>query len=669
MHLTRLSIPAVGILLTLYCAQSLAGTPAHWAFQPVREPALPAVKNTAWPATPVDYFVLAKLEANGVSPSSPADKRTLLRRITFDLIGLPPTPEEMEAFLADNSSNAYEKVIERLLESPRYGERWGRYWLDVARYADSKGYVFTDERKFPFSYTYRDYVIRAFNEDLPYDRFIIEQLAADQLDLGEDKRPLAAMGFLTLGRRFLNSTPDIIDDRIDVTTRGLLGLTVACARCHDHKYDPIPQADYYSLYGVFASSVEPGDLPLIGGPAAGKLGEEFTKELERLKAEKEKFAKEHEAELKARNRKLRDELRAMQSKIDKHLATHPGSPPRAMELVDAPSPMDPHIFLRGNPSNPGPKVPRQFLACVSGAERKPFTKGSGRLELAKAIASKDNPLTARVLVNRVWQHHFGQGLVRSPSNFGIRGEPPTHPELLDWLAARFMSEGWSIKKLHRTIVLSNTYKQASSNADVGLRNAESKKSGSLVSIRNTELRVSNAEDPENRLLGRFSRQKLDYEGLRDSLLYVSGQLDETAGGRAVDLFGPAFSKRRTIYGFVDRQNLPGMLRAFDFANPDTHCPQRFTNTVPVQALYLMNGSFIQELAKALVARTKADSPEQQIKHMYSITFNRPPDAEELRLATTFLTRDDAGGQVAPVAEKWQEFAQVLLMSNEFAFVD
>src|SRR5262249_3023994 len=293
-----------------------------------------------------------------------------------DLTGLPPTPEEVDAFLADASPQAYEKVVERLLESPRYGERWGRYWLDVARYAGSKGYVFTGERKFPFSFSYRDYGIRAFNEDLPFDRFIIEQLAADRLDLGPDKQPLAAMGFLTLGRRFLNSAPDIIDDRIDVTTRGLLGLTVACARCHDHKYDPIPQADYYSRYGVFASSEEPGDLPLIGGPAAGKLGEEFTKELDKLKADKEKFAREHEAELKARNKKFRDELRALQSKIDIHLATHPGSPARAMVLADTPSPSEPHIFLRGNPATPGPSVPRQFLQCVAGSERKPFTKGS-----------------------------------------------------------------------------------------------------------------------------------------------------------------------------------------------------------------------------------------------------------------------------------------------------
>jgi hypothetical protein len=666
MRFTKFATLAAGCLLFVSSAQALAGEPGHWSFQPVRAPALPSVKNNAWPITPVDFFILAKLEANGVSPSVPADKRTLLRRITFDLTGLPPTPEELDAFLSDTSANAYEKAVERLLDSPHYGERWGRYWLDVARYADSKGYVFTDERKFPFSYTYRDYVIRAFNEDLPYDRFIMEQLAADQLELGADKRPLAAMGFLTLGRRFLNNTPDIIDDRIDVTTRGLLGLTVACARCHDHKYDPIPQADYYSLYGVFASSVEPGDLPLIGDPAAGKLGEEFTKELEKLKADKEKFAKDHEAELKARNRKFRDELRALQSKIDKHLATHPGSPPRAMELIDAPSPMEPHIFLRGNPGNPGPKVPRQFLQCLSGPERKPFTQGSGRLELAKAIASKENPLTARVLVNRVWLHHFGQGLVRSPSNFGNRGEPPTHPELLNWLAARFMADGWSIKNLHRLIVHSNTYRQANSNAESGIRNTDVSKGSAIP---HSTIRIPNSEDPENRLLAHFSRQKLDYEALRDSLLFVSGRLDTAVAGRPVELFGADFSRRRTVYGFVDRQNLPGMLRAFDFANPDTHCPQRFTNTVPVQALYLMNGGFIHEFAKALVARTNADSPEKQAKQMYRLAYNRLPDADELNLALAFLTQDENGKPRRPTTQIWQEFAQVLLMSNEFAFVD
>ncbi|HEV3143029.1 MAG TPA: DUF1549 and DUF1553 domain-containing protein [Gemmataceae bacterium] len=649
-----------------FAVPALVAAQPHWALQPVREPALPAANNSTWPVTPVDFFILAKLEANGLSPSPQADKRTLLRRISLDLTGLPPTPEEMEAFLVDSSSDAYEKVVERLLDSPRYGERWGRFWLDVARYADSKGYVFTDERKFPFSYTYRDYVIRAFNEDLPYNRFIMEQLAADQLDLGADKRPLAAMGFLTLGRRFLNNAADIIDDRIDVTTRGLLGLTVACARCHDHKYDPIPQADYYSLYGVFASSVEPSDLPLIGAQPSGQLGEEFTRELEKLKADKEKFAKEHEAELKARNRKFRDQLRALQSKIDKHLATHPGSPPRAMELIDAPAPVDPQIFVRGDPRNPGAEVPRQFLACVAGPNRQPFTKGSGRLELAKAIASKDNPLTARVFVNRLWQHHFGAGLVRTPSNFGIRGEPPTHPELLDWLASRFMAEGWSVKKLQRLIVLSNTYRQSSAVADCRLPIAESKPLDFGQINRQSAIGNGQSPDPENRLLSHMNRQKLDFEALRDSLLFVSGQLDNTEGGRPVELFGTAFSKLRTIYGFVDRQNLPGMMRVFDFASPDAHCPQRHSNTVPLQALYLMNGPFIQELAKSLVQRSSATGPAKQVERMYCLTLGRPPEAEETRLALAFLRQDE---QRNPTLEAWQEFAQVLLMSNEFAFVD
>src|SRR5262249_4054754 len=264
---------------------------------------------------------------------------------------------------------------------------------------------------------------------------------------------------------------------------------------------------------------------------------------------------------------------------------------------------------------------------------------------------------------------FGQGLVRTPSNFGIRGEPPTHPELLDWLAARFMAEGWSIKNLHRMIVLSNTYRQGSANAERGLQNAESRTSADRSSIPNSEFRIPNSEDPENRLFSRMNRQKLDFEALRDSLLFVSGQLDGTAGGRPIDLFGPVFSKRRTVYGFVDRQNLPGMLRVFDFASPDAHCPQRFTNTVPLQALYLMNGAFLQELAKGLVLRASAGEPAKRVEQMHRFAFGRLPDAEELALALAFLTRDDQGQKRIATAEAWHEFAQVLLMSNEFAFAD
>jgi cytochrome c553 len=624
----------------------------HWSFQPVKKTALPAVKDAAWVKTPIDAFVLARLEAQGLTPSPVADRRTLIRRVTLDLHGLPPTPEEVAAFEADRSPDAYARLVDRLLASPRYGERWGRHWLDVARYADSKGYVFQEERRYPFAYTYRDYVVRVFNEDLPYDQFLVQQLAADSLPLGEDKRPLAALGFLTLGRRFLNNQADIIDDRIDVTMRGLQGLTAGCARCHDHKFDPIPQKDYYSLYGVFASSVEPKDLPLIGQPEQTAELAAYEKELARRKAEVEKYRTEHKEELSKGNRKFRDGLRALQSKVDKWQATAPAAPPRAMVLQDAPSPVTPHVFLRGNPNNRGPAVPRQFLEVVAGEKRQPFRQGSGRLELARAIAGKDNPLTARVMVNRIWLHHFGAGLVRTPSDFGLRGEPPTHPELLDWLAAAFVDNGWSIKKLHRLILLSKTYQQASSD-DPGLLQ----------------------RDPENRLLARRNRQRLDFEAMRDSLLAMAGRLDPTVGGRPVELTTAPFSTRRSVYGFIDRQNLPGLFRTFDFASPDTSTPQRFATTVPQQALFLMNSPFVVEQARHFVQRpdvaAQASDPAK-IQRMYRLAYGRAAEPDEIALGLRFLTEartNGAGKQAGLHLSAWEQYAQVLLLSNEFAFVD
>ncbi len=623
----------------------------HWSFRPVRQPAVPKVSKEAWVRTPVDAFILARLEARGLAPSPPADRRTLIRRVTFDLLGLPPTPDEVAAFEADTSPDAYEKLIDRLLASPHYGERWGRHWLDVARYADTKGYVFTDERRFPYSYTYRDYVIRAFNEDLPYDRFVLEQLAADQLIPegadAETKQSLAAMGFLTLGRRFLNNVHDIIDDRIDVTLRGLQGLTVTCARCHDHKFDPIPQKDYYSLYGVFASSVEPKELPLIGEVEPTPEGIAFEKELAKRTAAVEKFREEHKEELAKGNRKFRDDLRKLQKEVDQWRATAPGSPPRAMILEDTPAPRTPHVFLRGNPNNLGPEVPRQFLEVLAGEQRQPFTKGSGRLELARAIASKDNPLTARVMVNRIWQHHFGVGLVRTPGDFGTRGEPPTHPELLDWLARAFMDNGWSIKQLHRLILLSSTYQQAS------VDNAQAM-----------------AIDPENRLLWKMNRCRLEFEPLRDAFLAVAGRLDPKMGGRAVDLTTTPFSTRRSVYGFIDRQNLPSLFRTFDFASPDASTAKRYTTTVPQQALFLMNSPFVLEQAKHFAARADVialTKDEERIDRMHWIAYGRPAEAEEIALGLKFLAtvKEEAGKKLSA----WEQYAQVLLLANEFAFMD
>jgi mono/diheme cytochrome c family protein len=637
----------------------------HWALQPIRRQALPPVKHPEWVTSAIDYFVLARQEAAGLTPSSVADRRTLIRRVTFDLIGLPPTAEEVDAFVNDQAEGAFARVVDRLLASPQYGERWGRYWLDVARYADTKGYVFTEERRYPFAYTYRDYVIRAFNEDLPYDRFIVEQLAADQLPLGDDKRPLAAMGFLTLGRRFLNNPHDIIDDRLDVTMRGLQALTIGCARCHDHKFDPIPMKDYYSLYGVFASSVEPKDAPTLGPveQTAGYVA--FERELKAREADVKRFQVSQAVTRVAAlhlpgtpiqfpagelarfyRRADRDKLRGLERRVDQWRANSPAAPPRPMMLRDLPSPVEPHVFLRGNPNNQGEAVPRQFLLAVAGPSRKPFKQGSGRLELAQAIASKDNPLTARVLVNRVWLHHFGVGLVHTPSDFGLRSDPPTHPELLDHLAWRFMEDGWSLKKLHRLIVLSSTYRQASGDEPANRR-----------------------LDPDNNLLWHMNRQRLDFEALRDSILAASGSLDPRAFGPAVDLAAQPFIPRRSVYGFIDRQNLPGMFRVFDFASPDTSSPQRFQTTVPQQALYLLNSPFIAEQARRLLARAdvaELPSSSERIRKLHHVLYGRDATPEEIQLGEQFLGAMPAS---PPGLSAWEKYGQVLLLANEFVFVD
>ena len=596
-----------------------------WSLQPVRKPALPPVKNAAWARSPIDRIVLAKLEAKGLSPAPPADRITLLRRATYDLIGLPPTPAERDAFLADKSPDAFEKVVDRLLASPHYGERWGRHWLDLARYSDTLGYLVGNvgdpSRIYPYAYTYRDYVVRAFNADKPYDRFIKEQLAADLLDL-PDKRDLAALGFLTVGNRYLGNTQEIIDDRIDVVMRGLQAMTVGCARCHYHKFDPIPAADYYALYGVFDSIHEPENLPQIGEPADHKAYEAFLQKatpLDEKRAQLLKDKKEEEAN------KIGDQLKLL-------TLNDPGAPPRAMIVQDNATPSEPHILLRGNPGTPGVAVPRQYLAAVEGDARRPFTRGSGRLELAERIASPGNPLTARVLVNRVWMHHFGKPLVATPSDFGTRGEPPAQPELLDYLAASFMENGWSLKKLHREIMLSRVYQQSSDAAPITVKS-----------------------DPENRLLGRMNRQRLEFEPLRDTLLQLSGSLDRTVGGRPVQaLLGD--NTRRTLYAFIDRQDLPGLLRTFDFADPGAHAPMRSVTTVPQQALFLMNNPFVLKQIRGLLARPEiatASAPADRVRALFLQIYGRAPSAPELASSLTFLTGWQSHARTEPSVPAWQ----------------
>ena len=757
----------------------------HWAYQPVTRPSVPSVGNFSWPSGAMDHFILAKLRENGMRPARRANRRILIRRVTLDLTGLPPTSGEVDRFVADDSPGAYRRVVERLLASPRFGERWGRHWLDLARYADTKGYLAGNQaRLFTHSYTYRDYVIDAFNADLPYDRFIIQQVAADKLDLGTDKRPLAAMGFLTLGRRFLNNPHDIIDDRIDVVSRGFMGLTVGCARCHEHKYDPIPMADYYSLYGVFASSHEPGDKPFISEaidpiqraafererkrrednlnnyqreqyarireqvkqqtgdyiwaahrsakvPAAkldelarkAKLDPDLTRrwmrhltkrresddpvfatwfvlakldaksfgEQGRAALDGESLDKAHpavraalqdadslEAVAKALGQLLyeagedqpklrevvysdtspaklsdgdvmrvmevkgREGIRSRRRKFDELEGEHPGAPNRAMVLLDNAQSHNPRIFLRGNPGSKGDAVPRRFLAVLSGKERRPFEGGSGRLEMARAIADPQNPLTTRVMVNRVWQRLFGSGLVKTPSDFGVRAEPPSHPKLLDFLTAGFIEKGWSIKALIRGIVTSSTYRQGET------------------------LQPEFAErDPGNRLLWQMNRKRLDFEAMRDSVLSVSGSLSLQQGGRSVRIDDKPDANRRTVYAFVNRQNLPNLFRTFDFAGPDTTCPQRFTTTVPQQALYLLNSPFIEAQAKRLAKReeVQAVADDSRIRVLYRLAYQREPSAGELVLASQFVDN------FVPSAVAWERLGQALLVSNEMMFVD
>ncbi len=615
---------------------------SHWAWQPIKNPAPPAVQDAGrWGRAELDRFILAKLEGKKIAPSPAASKQTLIRRATYDLTGLPPTAEETVAFEKDAAPDAYAKLLDRLLASPRYGERWGRYWLDVARYADTRGYLAGgEERRYPFSYTYRDWVIDALNRDLPYDQFIVQQIAGDQVATEADPSPMAAQGFLTLGRRFLNSQPDIIDDRIDVVSRGFMGLSVTCARCHDHKFDPIPTTDYYALYGVFASSMEKpsGELPLLKAKQDPKDAAEYAKQFAERNADVEKFFEQKE-ELFAWRMRLtfgavaalpvlpldrrtalfdragREELTKVKNKIDQLNASEI-APPRAHALFDLPKPVEPRVFIRGNPGRPGEQVSRRFLTILSGGNPQPFQQGSGRLELAKAIASKDNPLTARVIVNRVWNLHFGKGLVRTPGDFGVKGEPPTHPELLDWLATKFMADGWLLKQLHRTIMLSAVYQQTS----------DERPDAALA-------------DPENRLVWKMNRRRLDFEAMRDSLLACAGELDLQMGGRGVELAAPPFATRRAVYGTIDRQNLPGVFRTFDFATPDQSSPQRFVTTVPQQALFMMNSPFVIDRARALVTPAKYHEPnayEEEVQSLYRRVLGRPAEPAEVDKALRFV---------------------------------
>ena len=573
----------------------LAAGKKFWAFQPPHEHPAPAVHDTSWPATAIDPFVLAKLEDAGLRPAPPADPRTLVRRLSFDLTGLPPSPEEADAFAADPSLAAYDKLVDHLLASPRYGERWARVWLDVARYAEDQAHIVGDDASltYPNAYLYRDWVIRALNADLPYDRFVTLQLAADLVD-GDKSPDLAALGFLGLGPKYYDRGKLAVmaeewEDRVDVVGRGLLGLTLACARCHDHKFDPIRTEDYYGLAGVFAGT------RMFNRPLTDKA------------------------------EKKGDEAK---------------QPKEALHVVREGTPTDLAVFVRGDVNVRGPAARRHFPAVLCAGEPRPFKDGSGRKELAAAIADPNNPLTARVIVNRVWAAYFGRGIVATPSNFGSLGERPTHPELIDDLAARFVKAGWSLKWLHREIVRSATYRQAST-------------AGSA------------AADPDNRLLGRMPRRRLGVEGWRDAVLAAAGRLDVSAvGGPSIDPLDPK-AARRTVYSRVSRLDLNRLLALFDFPDPNVTAERRAETTTPLQKLFVLNSPFMIDQAGALADRLWKDAGDdrKRIDRAYRLLYARPPDPAEVDLGMKYL----AGGRDR--AARWRQYAHVLLAANEIMFVD
>jgi len=775
----------------------------HWAFQPLRPVAPPVIADDHWSHNEIDRFVLKRLHDNGLRPSEAADRASLIRRLAYSLTGLPPSYEEVQTFLLDPRPDAYERLVDQWLASPSYGEHLARMWLDVARYSDTKGYVYArEERFFVNAALYRDWVIQAFNHDLPYDQFIKLQIAADQI-APQEPRALAAMGLLTLGRRFLGVTHDIIDDRIDVVGRATLGLTIACARCHDHKYDPIPTTDYYALYGVFQCSTDrqvdliryAADQPsaeylaeldkrqktlqettatkrqeaadrvrsrvadyLFAQSELSKYGEEgfdiiiavsdivpaFVRRwegfLSRCQADDAVFApwfrfKElspqdfgsHSAEVaqQCRNsatvhpwvaallestpsdlrqladrygdlfkhveqrwQELKDKdshqltpqeaewqavaqpllkvlygatapcevpdeeiiatetffdsdtctaLWKLQGEVDRWRLKSEDAPQVAVGLFDRDILVEPRVLVRGNPANKGPRISRHFLSLFSTSPPQPFAHGSGRRELAERIVDTANPLTPRVWVNRLWQHHFGQGLVPTSSDFGLRAIPPSHPELLDWLASELIRSNWNTKEIQRKLLLSATFRQASG--------------------RSLHRQLAHAQqiDPTNRLLWQMSSRRLTFEEVRDALLNASGDLRQQFGGKPVELLGTQSAHwRRSVYGLVDRQFLPSTLRMFDFANPDLHIGRRSETFVPQQSLYFLNHPFVAQRAQTLVDKLSTASGTAHIDQLYQAILQREPTLSETEAALTFLNHPHDGeeAEVPATAHAW-----------------
>jgi hypothetical protein len=675
-----------------------------WAFQPVREHAAPRVKHIL-PRTKIDAFLLAKLEAKGLGFSPEADARTLAQRAYVDLLGYKPTYEEVDAFLRDASPDAYEKLLDRLLASPQYGERWGRHWLDVARFAEDNPTSEATNPPYPFAWRYRDWVIEAINKDVPYDRFVKLQLAADLMAdaTRDDLRALGYLGTAPIYHKDARLSQSVLygfatddwDERVDAVTRGLLGLTVACARCHDHKFDPIPTKDYYSLAGVFASTmrakrplfeIEPqietrfawleqrlfelsymADMltnePTTVLDSASKvarmrvevgqlreevegLGERYPQLVELVRKYWEKIeppkpaagdvdpGNARTAAVVARRRGPNVSAEPFANAVYEAALYVDGADPALTQMDYRPGePRDLPVFHSGNVETPGETAPRQFLSVLARGANEPFRKGSGRLEFAEKIFTDAAPLAARVIVNRVWGWHFGKPLVATTSDFGTQGEKPAHPELLDDLAARFMAKGWSLKWLHREIMLSAAYRQSS--------------------------RVrpeAQQADQGNALLWRMNPRRLDVEAYRDSILRAAGNLSETMYGPSQDLDAEG-NQRRTIYGHVSRGRLNTVLKLYDYPDPTQTSPGRDLTTTSLQQLFVMNSAFIQEQAAALAASAANEADEAaQIRSLYRKVLARDPRPEEVELASGYLREGTLAG-----------WAQVLLASNEEVF--
>jgi hypothetical protein len=616
----------------------------HWAYQPPAVHDTPRVKDPTWAKTAIDPFVLAELEKRGLRPVRFAGKREFLRRATFDLLGLPPTPEEIADFEQDNSPDAFARVVDRLLASPHHGERWGRYWLDVARYADDKALAFPTP--WPHAYRYRDWVVRAFNRDLPYDRFLRLQLAGDLIPevAANDPQELAGLGFQGLGAEYHKGSvaaqvmADELDDRIDTLTRGLLGLTAACARCHDHKYDPIPTRDYYSLAAAYNGAS--WSVLTLSPPDVVARYKSWEKEHQAMKARIARWTAQQKAGRLERDD--RERLDAMQEELRRLERSAPPAPVQVHGVSGGGTAL--RIALRGNVERPGEPAPPGFLRILE-RDPPPSWARFTRLDLAEAVCSPGNPLTARVIVNRVWQHHFGRGIVGTASNFGSLGERPTHPELLDTLAVRFMQAGWSLKWLHRELMLSAAYR-LSSQSDA--HNA--------------------ALAPDNAYLWRFTPRRLDVEAWRDAILAVSGRLDRVPGGPPGNLAEPG-NVRRTLYGKVSRLEPDKMLVAFDFPDANVSSERRAVTVVPQQQLFVLNSEFMIASAKSLARRLEqADSrDERRIALAHHWALGRAPSAEEMRLALEFLRAPSAHPEDRLTA--WEQYAQAILASNEFVWID